>query len=66
LPVCLEDLRIKFLSDEKLAEISSVACAPDAHMQHMPFQVTQDMVAAAILAADRFGSAYKSQYYNKK
>lgn len=62
LPVCLEDIRIKSLSDEKLSEIAAIACAPGSNVQYMPFEVTQEMVAAAVLTADRVGKTYRSQY----
>jgi glycerol dehydrogenase len=60
LPVCLEDIGIKSLSSEKLTEVSLAACHPDTNMHNMPFPVKQDMVAAAILAADRIGMTYKT------
>lgn len=60
LPVCLEDLGIKSLSAEKLAEVAAVACSPVSNMKFMPFKVTPDMVAAAVLAADKAGKDYKT------
>ncbi|MGE5396841.1 MAG: glycerol dehydrogenase [Chitinophagales bacterium] len=60
LPVCLEEIGIKSLSNEKLTEISMAACQPGSNMHNMPFPVKPNMVAAAVLAADRIGRTYKS------
>lgn len=60
LPVCLEDIGIKALSDELLTKVAATACQPGSNIHNLPFPVTPDMVAAAILAADRIGSAYKT------
>lgn len=60
LPVCLEDIGIKSLSDEKLTEVSLVACHPESNIHNLPFHVKPDMVSASILAADRIGMTYKA------
>ncbi len=60
LPVCLEDIGIKSLSNEKLTEVALAACHPDTNMHNMSFPVKPDMIAAAIVAADRIGKTYKA------
>lgn len=61
LPVCLADLGVKKLDDKRLGEIAAKACIPEESIHAMPFPVTPDMVAAAVLAADRLGSKYKAE-----
>jgi len=60
LPVCLEDIGVKELSAEKLAEIAAIACAQGSNIHNMPFPVQADSVAACILAADKTGRTYKA------
>ena len=61
LPVCFDDLGIKSISDEQLAEIAAKACIPEESVHAMPFMVTPDMVAAAIVVADRLGKKFKQE-----
>lgn len=59
LPVCLEDLGVKSISAEQLAQVAEKACIPEESVHSMPFPVTPDMVASAILVADSLGRQYK-------
>lgn len=59
LPVCLEDIGIKTLTDEQLAQVARIACSPGSNIYNMPFPVKPDMVAAAILTADKIGTDLK-------
>lgn len=59
LPVCLADLGVESLSDERLSQVAEKACIPEESIHAMPFPVTPDTVAAAIVVADRLGSAFK-------
>ena len=59
LPVCLEDLGVQSLSDERLLQVAEKACIPEESIHAMPFPVTPDRVAAAIVVADRLGKAFK-------
>ena len=59
LPVHLSDLGIDSVSAEKLGEAANLAVTePRALIHHMPFKVTEDSVAAAILTADRLADIY--------
>lgn len=58
LPVCLADLGVKDIGD-RLAQVAAQATIPDESVHNMPFPVTADMVAAAIMAADKLGSEAK-------
>ncbi|OOB77236.1 MAG: glycerol dehydrogenase [Epulopiscium sp. Nele67-Bin002] len=60
LPVCLEDLGIKELSNEQLMAVAEKACIPEESIHAMPFKVTPADVAAAIITADRIGSLMKN------
>lgn len=59
LPICLEDIGLKNVSEQELMAVAEKACIPEESMSSMPFDVTPNMVIAAILAADRMGSSYK-------
>lgn len=54
LPVCLKDLGVDDIGD-RLTAVAEKACIPEESVHSMPFPVTADMVAAAILAADKLG-----------
>lgn len=56
LPTCLKDFGIKSLSGELLMKVAEKACIPEESIHNMPFKVTPQDVAAAILAADKLGS----------
>ncbi|NLW78285.1 MAG: glycerol dehydrogenase [Ruminococcaceae bacterium] len=59
LPVCFEDLGVMSITDAQLAEVAEKACIPEESVHAMPFPVTPDMVAAAIVVADNLGKQYK-------
>ncbi len=56
LPTCLADLGVKNITMERIQEVARIATAEGETIHNMPFPVTAQMVAAAILAADRIGS----------
>lgn len=58
LPVCLADLGVKNIGD-RLMTVARKACIPEESIHAMPFPVTADAVAAAIIAADKLGAAFK-------
>ena len=58
LPVCLEDIGVHDIGD-RLMEVANKACIPDESIHFMPFPVTPESVAAAILAADKLGREAK-------
>lgn len=62
LPVCLEDLGVKTISDEQLAQVAEKACIPEESVHSMPFPVTPAMVASAILVADSLGKKFKQEF----
>lgn len=55
LPVTLEELGIKEVTDEKIMAVATAACAETDTLHNMPFEVTPEKVAAAIKAADGYG-----------
>ncbi len=61
LPVCLEDLFVENNSENirRIAEASMHSC-----WGSMPFDVTADMVKAAVTVADKLGARYKEAYKN--
>ena len=44
---------------DRIKEVAAKACIPDESIHFMPFPVNEDMVAAAILAADKLGREAK-------
>ena len=58
LPVTLEELGVEEVTREKIMPVAEAACAPGDTMGNMPFDVTPDMVADAILGADALGHYY--------
>ncbi|MFV0441844.1 MAG: glycerol dehydrogenase [Lachnospirales bacterium] len=59
LPVCLADIGVDSITEEELQEVSEKSCIPEESVHSMPFKVTPEMVAAAIVTADKIGSEYK-------
>ncbi len=59
LPVCLKDLGVEKIGD-RITAVAEKACIPEESIHSMPFPVTADAVAAAILTADRIG--YDAKY----
>ncbi len=56
LPTCLKDIGVDSITKEELMEVANKACIPEESIHAMPFPVTPDMVAAAIMVADELGS----------
>ena len=56
--MCLEDIGVHDIGD-RLMEVAEKACIPDESIHFMPFPVTVESVAAAILAADKLGREAK-------
>jgi glycerol dehydrogenase len=57
LPTCLAQLGVREATMEKIARVAHAATADGETIHNMPFAVTAQMVASAILAADRLGAA---------
>ena len=60
LPVTLEEIGLKGLSQFKLQQVSEAAVAPDESMHWMPFKVDAAMVAGALNGADAYAKSYLS------
>ncbi|MEG1613136.1 MAG: glycerol dehydrogenase [Clostridia bacterium] len=54
LPICLEDLGVHDIGD-RIMQVAEKACIPAESIHSMPFPVTANDVAAAIIAADKLG-----------
>ncbi|MPQ43526.1 glycerol dehydrogenase [Clostridium tarantellae] len=61
LPVCLEDIGVNEISNEELMEVARKSCIPEESIYSMPFDITEEAVAAAIIVADKIGKEYKSK-----
>ena len=59
LPITLAEIGLSELPRDRLAQIAARAAAPGETIHNEPFEVTPDMVADAILAADAVGRAWK-------
>ena len=59
LPMCLADIGVTEITAEELQAVAEKTCIPEESVHSMPFDVTPDMVVAAIVAADKIGAAFK-------
>ena len=59
LPVCLSDIGVKNISDEQLKKVAAKTCISEESIHSMPFPVSENMVIASIVTADRLGREYK-------
>ncbi|MBM6816568.1 glycerol dehydrogenase [Olsenella uli] len=57
LPVTFAQLGVEDASYERVLEVAKLACAPTDTLGNMPFEVTPEKVASAMLAADAYGRA---------
>ena len=60
LPMCLADIGVDTITEEELREVAEKTCIPEESVYAMPFPVTPESVAAAVIAADKLGQAYKA------
>lgn len=58
LPVTLEQLNVTGDVESKMREVAAQACLPGDTIHNMPFNVTEEKVYAALLAADSYGSSF--------
>lgn len=58
LPICMADLGVNDLDDERLKLVATLSCSEQETMSNMPFEVDPDCVAAAIRTADRIGREF--------
>lgn len=59
LPICLPDLGVDSVTYEELLTVAKKACIPEESIHSMPFPITEEAVAAAIMVADQLGRKYK-------
>ncbi len=57
LPVTFAQLGVKDASYERVLKVAKLACSEADTLHNMPFEVTPEKVAAAMLAADAYGRA---------
>ena len=61
LPVCLADLGVAQVSEEKIMQVAAKACSEGETIHNEPFKVSTRSVYSAILAADALGRAQKTR-----
>lgn len=61
LPICLEDIGVQSITNEQLMEVAEKACIEEESIHSMPFPVTAESVAAAIITADSLGRDYHAR-----
>lgn len=61
LPVCLADIGVDSITGEELMQVAEKACIAEESIHSMPFPVTPEAVAAAIITADAVGKAHKER-----
>ncbi|MFI5457651.1 MAG: glycerol dehydrogenase [Isosphaerales bacterium] len=65
LPITLADIGLPDFPRDRLDPIARRATAPGETIHNEPFEVTPDMVADAILAADALGRAWKKHHESR-
>lgn len=60
LPITVAEIGLKELPDDVLAQVARRATAPGETIHNEPFEVTADMVADAVLAADAIGRWWRA------
>lgn len=60
MPVCLADIGVESISYEEALAVAEKACIPEESIHSMPFPITVEAVASALLAADKIGANYKA------
>jgi len=65
LPISLADIGLPDLPRDRLDPIARRATAPGETIHNEPFEVTPDMVADAILAADALGRAWRKHHESR-
>ncbi|BCN31643.1 glycerol dehydrogenase [Anaeromicropila herbilytica] len=61
LPICLSDIGVDSISEEELIDVANKSCIAEESIHSMPFPITTEAVAAAIITADTIGKAYKNR-----
>lgn len=61
LPVCLKDIGVDSITNEELMAVAEKSCIPEESIHAMPFPITAQAVAAAIITADKIGRDYKEK-----
>lgn len=59
LPICLSDIGVDSITEEELMEVAKKSCIKEESIYSMPFPITIEAVAAAIVTADKIGKDYK-------
>lgn len=60
LPVCLADIGVDSITQDELMAVAAKSCIPEESVHSMPFPITIESVAAAIITADKIGGDYKN------
>lgn len=60
LPVCLSDIGVDTITEDELMEVAKKSCIKEESVHSMPFPITIEAVAAAIITADKIGKDYKA------
>ena len=60
LPVTLNEIGIESVTNEELRRVANAATVPGETIHNEPFEVTSEMVMAAIKTADAIGVAYRA------
>ena len=56
LPTNLKDMGVSVINRDDLMEVAKASCAEGETIHNMPFEVTPELVLAALLTANELGS----------
>ncbi|MNN16633.1 Glycerol dehydrogenase [compost metagenome] len=60
LPVCLADIGVDSYTYDEILSVAKKTCIPEESIHSMPFPITEEAVAAAIVVADQMGQQFKA------
>lgn len=60
LPVCLADIGVDSYTYDEILSVAKKACIAEESIHSMPFPITEEAVAAAIVVADQMGQKFKA------
>jgi len=60
LPICLADIGVESITEDELMEVAKKSCMAEESIHSMPFPITEEAVAAAIITADAYGQKMKN------
>lgn len=62
LPLTLADIGVATITYEEALAVAKIACIPEESIHAMPFPITEEAVANALIVADKIGQDYRARH----